>query len=64
MQEGILAVSHIHESRIQSRHDLLHLPQVDIPHAELVIGFFLVQFDEELIFKQGNFNPLGSRIDN
>ena len=54
MDEGVLFVPYIDECRIESRHDLAHLSEVDVPHGEPRLTLLLVQFDKNLVFTQGD----------
>ena len=54
MDKGVLFVSDVDECRVQSRHDLAHLPEVDVPHGEARLALLLVQFDEHLVLAHGD----------
>jgi len=54
VDKGVLFVSDVDECRVQSRHDLAHLPEVDVPHGEARLALLLVQFDEHLVLAHGD----------
>ena len=54
VDKGGLFVSDVDECRVQSRHDLAHLSEVDVPHGEARLALLLVQFDEHLVLAHGD----------
>jgi hypothetical protein len=57
MQEGILAVTDIHETGIEMGQNFLYSPKINVTHRILLIPLFAMELDEDLLFEQGNFNP-------
>ena len=49
-------MSDVDECRVQSRHDLAHLPEVDVPHGEARLALLLVELDQHLVLAQGDRN--------
>ena len=49
---------------IQPRHDLAHLAEVDVTDGKTRLTLLLIEFDEHLVFAQGNRNLRRSDIDN
>ena len=54
VDEGILLMANIDEGRIESRHNLTHLAQIDIAHGKTRLALLLIQLNEDLIFTQGD----------
>ena len=65
MDKRFLFVPDIHEGSIEGRHDLLHLAEIDIPHAVgVALAGLFVQFDQPVILHQGDTNLCRCNIDN
>ena len=54
VDEGVLLVPYIDECRVEPRHDLTHLPEVDVPHGKPRLTLLLVELDEHLVLAQGD----------
>ena len=54
VQEGIALVTYIDKTSIQSRHELAHLAQIDIPHGEGHTLLLLLILCQTLVLGQGN----------
>ena len=54
VDKGISFVPYIDECRVQTRHDLANLPEVDIPYGESRLALLLVELDEHLILAHGD----------
>ena len=54
VDESILFVSYVDEGRIESRHDLADLSQIDVSHGEARLALLLVELDEHLVLAQGD----------
>ena len=52
VDESVFFVPYIDECRVQTRHDLAHLAQIDVAHGESGLALLLVQFDEHPILAQ------------
>jgi len=63
MQEGIFAVTDIHEAGIEMGQYFLYSPKIDVTHRVLLVSLFAMELDEDLLFEQGNFNPGRGCID-
>ena len=52
MEESVLVAADIDECCVEPRHNFADLSDVDITYAKLFGGFFLVKFNQPLVFKQ------------
>ena len=65
MDECLLLVPDVNESRIQCRHYLLHLSEEDIAHSEAVLRKgFPVELDQLVVVHQSELNFGFPDIDN
>ena len=63
MQESVFLASHVNEGRIKARHDFSDGAEVDVADGMAVGWGLTMNFDEFLVFEQGDLDFVRMRSD-
>lgn len=64
MKKGVTFITHIYEARIESRHKLLDLCDVDVANRETGLTRFVLILHQPLVLKQSNGDVLRLCVNN
>ena len=64
MQESVALVANIYEAGVKTRHELLHLGDLDVANREIGRALLVLVFHEPLVFEQGDGYFLWLYVDN
>ena len=51
VEEGVLFGPYVNEAGVQSRHELFHASQIDVPHCERRFPWLVLVFHEVFVLK-------------
>ena len=57
VEEGILRMSYVHESRVQTGQHLFDPAEVNVPDRIFLVAFVLVELDQMAVLQHGNTQP-------